>query len=85
MFKSEKWSMAHVVSVFDMFCDYNGEKDKAPPLPSNQIEGPRRSKHRNDKPKSYMDCDVEKLEFGTFRTRPNKWGAYVIEDENSSK
>ncbi|AES78265.1 hypothetical protein MTR_7g026600 [Medicago truncatula] len=64
--------MAHVVSVFDMFCDYNGEKDKAPPLPSNQIEGLRRSKHRNDKPKSYMDCDVEKLEFGTFRTRPNK-------------
>jgi len=79
-FKSEKGSIVPVVSLFDMFCDYDGEEDEAPPMPSNQIEGLRRSKRRNVQPKRYIGSSVEKLEVGTFRTRPYKRGAYVIEE-----
>lgn len=41
-FKSEKGSIVQVIYVFDMFCDYNGEDEARPPIPSNQIEGMRR-------------------------------------------
>ncbi|AES78270.2 chromatin remodeling complex subunit [Medicago truncatula] len=83
-FKSEKGSIVPVVSLFDMFCDYDGEEDEALPMLSNQIEGLRRSKRRNVQPKRYIGSSVEKLEVGTFRMRPYKIGCYLIEDENSS-
>ncbi|CAK8566439.1 unnamed protein product [Lathyrus sativus] len=83
-FKLKNGSLVPIISQFDAFHDYDCEEDEALPMPSNEIGGLRRSKRRNVQPQRYVDCAVEKLEVGSFRTWPYKRGSYVKKNDKSS-